>query len=157
MRLLLVDDCEFARTASREGVADRAALEGRFESAVGRPVALNDPSRHDDSPLAAGFVQGGGTGKARPASRFDFVFLFGPAFVPLAAFLAWGVFAWAVGLHWRAVLAIGVLACVSALGYAVVIASWLAWEARPRLEAGHPRRAAGRRSRPRQTTSLPSS
>jgi cation transport ATPase len=74
------------------------------------------------TPQRISFVQRRGAGKARPASRFDLVFLFGPCFVPLAAFLIWGCFAWAVGLHWRAVLAVGVLACATALGYAVVIA-----------------------------------
>ena len=55
-----------------------------------------------------------------PAS--ERIFRYGPAFAALAAFLVWGGFAWAVGLHWHAVLAVGVLACATALGYTVVIA-----------------------------------
>ena len=47
---------------------------------------------------------------------------YGPAFVPLAAFLVWGGFAWAVGLRGRAVLAVGVLACATALAHAIFIA-----------------------------------
>jgi hypothetical protein len=59
--------------------------------------------------------------RAPERTRFDLVFRFGPAFAALAAFLVWSVFAWAVGLHWRAVLGVGVLACVTAVGYTVVI------------------------------------
>jgi hypothetical protein len=72
-------------------------------------------------PERISFVQGVGAGEARPASRFDLVFRFGPAIVPLAAFLVWSGFAWTVGLSWHAVIAVGALAFATALGYWVVI------------------------------------
>jgi hypothetical protein len=73
------------------------------------------------TPERISLVQRGGAGEARPASRFDFVFLFAPSFVALAAFLIWSGFAWAVGLSGRVILAVGVLACATAVGNALVI------------------------------------